>query len=76
MWLKVAGMRLERKIELKLCCPENDPLRTRMHLGPCLYFPRPARLTDPRVTLSAKTFWDHQALSSHELNGEAEAQRP
>lgn len=47
MWLIVAGMRPERKIELKLCWTKNDPLRTRSDLGPCLLLPRACQTHRP-----------------------------
>lgn len=70
MWLTVAGMSLERKIELKLCWTENDPLRMRTDLGLCLPLPRACLTLRPTSHLVSKDLWDHQALSSHELDEE------
>lgn len=47
MGLKVAGMKLETKVELKLCWTLNDPLRTRTELGPCLLLPSPCQTHRP-----------------------------
>lgn len=54
MWLKVARMRLERKIELKLCWIENDPLRTRTDLGACLILPTACQTHRPTSHLVSK----------------------
>lgn len=56
MWLKVARVRQEGKIEFKQHWVLSDPLRTRRELRLYLVLPRPTRLIDPQAAMSAKTF--------------------